>query len=112
MLTKCMNPSCFRPFLHLDQGRLFRLDADPTLRSSETTRTEYFWLCESCSSLMTLRLAADGKVTTTGLQESLRDDPQAAFLSVNSKSGLFLRSVAFFGEEHARANHKEVRHAI
>jgi hypothetical protein len=108
MLAKCVNPSCFRPFLHLDQGRLFRLDAEPTLRSSEVTRTEYFWLCESCSSGMILRLAADGEVTTTGLQEALRDDPRAAFLSVNSKSGFFFRSVAFFGEERARANHREL----
>jgi hypothetical protein len=61
---------------------------------------------------MTLRLAANGEVTTAGLQEALRDDPQAAFLSVNSKSGLFLRSVAFFGEERARTNHVGVRSAI
>jgi hypothetical protein len=34
MLTKCANPSCLASFLHLADGRLFRLETDPPFPSS------------------------------------------------------------------------------
>jgi len=45
MLVKCTNPSCSASFRYLRDGRLFRLEREPTLRSSKTNRVEYFWLC-------------------------------------------------------------------
>jgi hypothetical protein len=42
MLAKCANPSCSASFLHLHDGRLFLLEADLTLRSSEVKAPEYF----------------------------------------------------------------------
>jgi len=34
MVAKCTNPSCSTAFRHLEEGTLFRLEADPTLRLS------------------------------------------------------------------------------
>jgi hypothetical protein len=62
MLAKCTNPSCSASFLHLAEGKLFRLDTGPTVDSSDARVTEYFWLCEPCSGKMTLHLAQDGRV--------------------------------------------------
>jgi hypothetical protein len=95
MLTKCTNPSCSALFRHLDEGRLFQLETEPTLGSSNAKATEYFWLCKDCSGGMTLHLAQDGRVTATGLREALRNGPQVAFASVNRANGLLLRSVSF-----------------
>jgi len=92
MLARCTNPSCSAPFRHLTKGRLFRLEIDPTLGSSKVREPEYFWLCEHCSTAMTLLLAQDGRVMATGLGEPNR---QLAFTSVNRENGLSLRSVSF-----------------
>ncbi len=97
MLAKCTNASCSAVFRHLDEGRLFLLETEPTLGSSKAKATDYFWLCKDCSAGMTLRLAQDGRVIATGLREALRNGPQVAFASVNRKSGLLLRSVSFLG---------------
>ena len=35
MDTKCMNSSCSASFRHLEEGVLFRLEADPTLKSHD-----------------------------------------------------------------------------
>lgn len=63
MLGKCSNPSCSAPFRYLQNGQLFRLEADPLLRTSTFNKPEYFWLCDHCSSTMTLRIGGEGKVT-------------------------------------------------
>jgi hypothetical protein len=88
MLTKCANPSCSASFRHLQDGRLFLLEADLTLRSSEVKAPEYFWLYKACSVKMTLRLAPDGIVMATGLRKALRNGPQPAL---------------FFGQSRGRA---------
>jgi hypothetical protein len=54
MLAKCTNRSCSASFRRLKDGRLFRLETDPTLWSSQSNRGEYFWLCDRCSPSMTL----------------------------------------------------------
>lgn len=102
MLAKCTNPSCFRPFLHLNEGRLFRLEIDPARKPSAKEATEYFWLCDDCSSELTLRLAPDGRVVVEDLEQALRDDPQGAFVSIDRMNGLFLRSVAFICGSHSK----------
>jgi|ERR1035438_637430 hypothetical protein len=80
MVAKCRNLSCSASFLYLEDGRLFRLESDPALRSSQSRPVEYFWLCQRCASMMTLRLTEDGKVITAPLPESIRDG--AALMSV------------------------------
>src|SRR5271157_2265423 len=96
MLAKYSDPSCAAPFRYLEDGKLFRLESDPTLRSSKSNRVEYFWLCHRCSSTMTLRLREDGTVVTVLLPEPLRGVPDGvALTAVDRKKGLLLRSVSF-----------------
>jgi hypothetical protein len=106
MLAKCMNPSCSASFLHLVEGKLFRLDTGQTIASSDARATEYFWLCEPCSGRMMLRLAQDGTVVTTGVQqaflEAILNGPEIALNSLNHEHGRFLRSVAFLPKSHPR----------
>jgi hypothetical protein len=62
MVAKCSNPPCRALFRNLKEGRLFLLQADPMAGSSNLKSTEYFWLCASCASTMTLHLNDDGRV--------------------------------------------------
>jgi hypothetical protein len=62
MLGKCSNPSCAASFRYLRDGRLFRLEADPKLGASKPSRVEYFWLCDRCSSNMSLQISSRGNV--------------------------------------------------
>ena len=100
MLAKCANPSCSASFRHLQDGRLFLLEPDRTLRPSEVKALEYFWLCKACSAEMTLRLAPDGRVIPTVLRKALRSGSQFAFISVNRENGLLLRRVSFLRSSH------------
>jgi hypothetical protein len=106
MLTKCANAPCSASFLHLTDGRLFRLDIGQTTDSSDARATEYFWLCEPCSGKMMLRLAQDGTVVTTGLQqaflETVLNGPEIALNSLNREHGRFLSSVAFLPKSHPK----------
>jgi hypothetical protein len=65
MLHKCANPTCPRPFRSLNHGKLFLIEIDqpvPVLHHGATTlrkerrarRMERYWLCDNCSSLLTL----------------------------------------------------------
>jgi hypothetical protein len=65
MLRKCANPACPSLFRSLSHGKLFLLQTDragkPVRASSVRSRRarsvrklERFWLCDSCSSLLTL----------------------------------------------------------
>jgi hypothetical protein len=109
MLAKCANPSCSASFRHLQDGRLFLLEADLTLRSSKVKTPEYFWLCKACSAGMTLCLARDGRVTATGLRKALRNGPQFALISVNRENGLSLRRVSFLRSSHWESHEKPTR---
>ncbi len=62
MVAKCSNASCRALFRNLKEGRLFLLQSDPTGNSSNLRSNEYFWLCASCASTMTLHLNDDGGV--------------------------------------------------
>jgi hypothetical protein len=65
MLSKCANPDCSTPFLHLRDGKLFHWDAqatvhhvfpsaaDPSTRKPDR-KAEYFWLCGKCALSMTV----------------------------------------------------------
>jgi hypothetical protein len=77
MLSKCANPGCSTPFLYLHQGKLFRVEVDakqdrvkPGSIGSEkkpARRMEYFWLCDSCSSRMTVAYKPNVGVATIPL---------------------------------------------
>lgn len=100
MLAKCANPSCSASFLHLADGRLFRLEGHSPVGASNAKATEYFWLCAPCAARMSLHLAQDGKVVPTGLREALPSGPTLAFTSLNRENGVFLRSVSFLRRSH------------
>jgi hypothetical protein len=115
MVAKCSNPSCSASFRSLKEGRLFRLERDPAIRSSESNRAEYFWLCHRCSSAMTLRLREDGTLVTVLLPEPVGGPDGVALTVVDQKKGLLLRSVSFPSPEHlggrARTRLKGGHHA-
>jgi hypothetical protein len=104
MVAKCSNPSCSAKFLYLKAGRLFCLENDPALRSPESNLVEYFWLCDRCSSTMTLRPGEDGTVVTVLLPKPTRgvqDVPDGVVLTpADGKKGLLLRIVHCSSPEH------------
>jgi hypothetical protein len=60
MLSKCANPSCSTTFRYLHQGKLFRFEIELEQqfgkeREKKACRVEYFWLCDACSALLSLR---------------------------------------------------------
>jgi len=95
MLAKCTNRSCSASFRCLKEGRLFRLETDPTLGSSQSNRGEYFWLCDRCLPTMTLRLGEDEAVVAVPIPEPIRCAPQGVALNwADRKRGLLLRSIS------------------
>jgi hypothetical protein len=66
MVKTCANPACAAPFRYWRGGKLFRcdvktrsvhgLDIPGQVGETKPTRSSvFFWLCENCSSSMTLR---------------------------------------------------------
>lgn len=102
MLDKCANPSCSASFLHLADGRLYRLETETHFPSPNATDTEYFWLCSPCAGGMTLRLTRDGTVATIGLANALCNVPNIALHSVDREHGEFLRNVSFLPISHPK----------
>ena len=60
MLHKCANPACSSLFRTLSHGKLFLLETDRSAaaitagRVRSLRRMERYWLCDSCSLLLTL----------------------------------------------------------
>ena len=64
MLTKCANPICPSPFRQLSQGKLFQVETEsfttmtrppiPNRRFRSARRVQHYWLCDQCSSTLTL----------------------------------------------------------
>jgi hypothetical protein len=59
MVSKCANPACPEIFRYLHQGKLFRFEWNLAQDSSSGIRDslrhlEFFWLCESCATTMTV----------------------------------------------------------
>jgi hypothetical protein len=69
MLAKCANPACSATFHYLHEGKLFPIElrSDPAILESGTDpgfrgtplHSQCFWLCSSCSRVMTIQ--PDGK---------------------------------------------------
>jgi len=114
MLGKCSNPSCSASFRYLQEGLLFRLEADPALRLPNPKQPEYYWLCHSCASAMTLRLSPEGKVIPVPLPapvDSVRKGrhPGHAFIPSKPQNGLWLRGVRFATERRRRSKRPSAR---
>jgi hypothetical protein len=78
MLHKCANPMCPRPFRSLNHGKLFLIEIDhpaafphdgaTTLRKERSPRRiERYWLCDDCSSLLTLTFQRGRGIVTVPL---------------------------------------------
>jgi hypothetical protein len=75
MVSKCANPACTAPFRFLHQGKVFRVETQPKSSPSlydspqkAARQVEFFWLCERCSSLMTLAVEKGGVKVRPRLQ--------------------------------------------
>lgn len=96
MLAKCSNPSCSAPFRYLQNGQLFRLESDPVLHTSKFNPTEYFWLCDHCSSAMTLRIGREGKVMPVVLPAPINGNCAGNGIAlVDRRQGLLLSRLGF-----------------
>ena len=55
MLSKCANPPCSASFRYFRQGKLFRVETEPSGQPAKAPgRSEFFWLCDDCASHLTL----------------------------------------------------------
>lgn len=65
MLHKCANPACSNPFRRLSEGKLFQVETEYLAPAGNDRkiqshlgrlprRVEHFWLCNQCSSFLTL----------------------------------------------------------
>ncbi len=98
MVSKCCNPSCPQLFLHLTEGRLFRLEPDLALDahsdpvSDRSGKVEYFWLCGNCSHSMTLRLNEEGNVTVEATAPTTPGSSKNVAI-ISRHHGMLLRTV-------------------
>ena len=75
MLAKCANPSCTTPFHYLRDGRLFQMETGlggPQLvgEKKPAHKVEYFWLCNRCSTDLTLAYEPGKGVIAVPLRQS------------------------------------------
>ena len=82
MLSHCLNPACAAPFRYLRDGRIFQMEI-PVPPESTFRQREYFWLCSTCCSTLTVVLR-DGQVLV-----------QSRFSELASKSQGWQASGAF-----------------
>jgi hypothetical protein len=90
MLHKCANPACSNVFRRLSEGKLFQVETEyleppspgksgPARNPRSARRVEHYWLCNECSSFLTLTFdrgqgmitvplpAASGRKTVTAV---------------------------------------------
>lgn len=110
MLTKCANPVCPTHFRYLERGTLFRYENDPRAAPDQTHR-EYFWLCVDCSSSLTLRLDAQGKVYVTEdeAEERPPGNGDLDLALVDRQHGMLLSRIRFFQTRSRRHDGSEQR---
>lgn len=79
MLSKCANPDCGASFHYLGQGKLYEIRNQPELAGPHLIapkkaagRSERFWLCNDCASVMTLAVDASHKVVLLPLTQKTR----------------------------------------
>ena len=101
MLGEYANPPCSASFRRLGDGRLVRLEPDPRLRLSNP-KTEYFWLCPTCSAVMTLRIDASGTVITAPCPVSVHDEHADVVPMSVGQSGPLLKVDSHLREHKGR----------
>jgi len=79
MLSKCANPDCGASFHYLGQGKLYEIRHEPELVGPQLLppkkaagRSERFWLCTNCASIMTLAVDAARKVVLLPLPSKVK----------------------------------------
>ena len=80
MLDKCANSICLTPFRRLSHGKLFRVERKafvagftgltPSRRSRPRRHVEHYWLCDQCSSVLTLIFEKEHGMLTVPLPEA------------------------------------------
>jgi hypothetical protein len=95
MLGKCSNPSCSAPFRYLRNGKLFRLEPDPRVRTSKPNKLEYFWLCDHCSPRMSLRISNGGCVSPVLPASGHVDFDGKGITLIDRRDGLLLSKLGF-----------------
>jgi hypothetical protein len=107
MLAKCANPACLTRFRYLESGTLFRLENEPQISSDQTFR-EYFWLCNGCSSGLTLRLNSAGRLRVAeGTTLPERGDDIFDFVPLDRRFGMLLSRVTLFRRRGRRQEKTE-----
>jgi hypothetical protein len=80
MLHKCANPACSNPFRRLSEGKLFQVETEYLAASGSEQRTlhrevrrprriEHYWLCNECSSFLTLTFEKGSGMITVPLPD-------------------------------------------
>ena len=84
MLYKCANPVCAKPFRHLDEGKLFQVETKyfPASESRHALPSkrgrmlrhhiERYWLCDNCSSTLTLTFEQGRGISTIPLPSQVK----------------------------------------
>jgi hypothetical protein len=81
VVSRCANPACSAHFQYLHKGQLFQFEveagplvgADARGANSPSRRAEYFWLCTSCATTMTLVLEPDAGIALVPAQRSVAE---------------------------------------
>lgn len=78
MLAKCANPVCCATFRYFHEGRLFVFESKPDSpkrgppadpeHTGRSRSPQYFWLCSSCCSALTVQSDGDQGVTVVRKQ--------------------------------------------
>ncbi len=77
MVTKCANPSCSASFQYFRNGKLFLIEL-PRASSgvghvnswAKNKGIEYFWLCDRCSSELTVTVDRSGRAAVAKVSAS------------------------------------------
>jgi hypothetical protein len=79
MLHKCANPACTEVFRYLREGKMFYVetevfgssDPDITQKRRGSRRLEHYWLCDECSSHVTLAFDQHQGLLTVPLPDGI-----------------------------------------
>ena len=86
MLYKCANPACAQPFRRLDEGKLFQVETEFFPASDSGTalpsrrgrmlrhHIERYWLCDTCSTNLTLTFEQGRGISTIPLPDPAKSD--------------------------------------
>ena len=95
VLNKCANPECRESFRRLQGGKLFRWQCEVGNRPVQD-EPEFFWLCQKCSTRMTLRLDDETKVKTVPVADQIPHTHNSVhFVPLDRKPGSFLSCLHF-----------------